>query len=85
MAAVGHFADNLLVSVAASAILLGIFAFLLAVVGPILVVSLGVEVVRWAHSLCVADTRRRGVPIRRRSAVSNHLNVNNGWRCGSRL
>jgi hypothetical protein len=44
--AVEDLAGDLPVRVAASAIVLGIFALLLAVVGPILVVSLGVEVVR---------------------------------------
>ena len=51
MATVESLADNLLGAVAASAIVLGIFALLQAVVGPILVVSLGVEVVKWVYSL----------------------------------
>ena len=51
IAAVESLADELLVRVAASAIVLGIFALLLAVVGPILVISLVVELVRWVYSL----------------------------------
>jgi len=51
MTVVENLADDLLVSVAAWAIVLGIFALLVAAVGPILVASLGVEVVRWVYSL----------------------------------
>ena len=51
MSAVEEFAGDLVVSAAAWAIVLGIFVLLLGVVGPILVASLGVEVVKWVYSL----------------------------------
>jgi hypothetical protein len=53
VSAVENLAGELLLSVAASAIVLAIFALLLALVKPIWVVSLGVDVVRWVYSLLV--------------------------------
>jgi len=51
MTAVENLADELLISVVAYLFVLGIFALLLAVVGPIFVVSFGVDGVRWMCSL----------------------------------
>ncbi len=51
MAAVENLAGDLLFSLAASAVVLGILALLLAVVGPILIISVGVELVTWVYSL----------------------------------
>ncbi len=51
MTTVENLADDLFGTVAAFVVVLTILALLLAVVGPILVVSLSVEVVRWAHGL----------------------------------
>ena len=51
MVAIENLGDELLVSGVAYLFVLGIFALVLAVIGPIFVVSFGVDVVGWVCSL----------------------------------